>query len=215
MASSTSITLVTVALLVLAAAQPARACYTRLFSFGDSLADTGNCRFIFSNQSDAGEPALRPPYGETFFHNATGRFSNGRLIIDFIGTAQHSHQFLVDRPISLLSMSTNVDICMGAPAEALGLPFVPPYLGGVGQSAEYFAVGANFAVGGATALSPEFFQENGAPVANHAMVGLDMEMDWFRHLLKLLCANDLDGISPFSFRILTCSFPLRPFQSIK
>jgi hypothetical protein len=86
MASSTSITVVAVALLVLAAAQPARACYTRVFSFGDSLADTGNYGFVFPN--DTGMNALWPPYGETYFGNATGRFSNGRLVIDFIGTTR-------------------------------------------------------------------------------------------------------------------------------
>jgi hypothetical protein len=77
--------LVAAALLVLAAAQPARAhtpCFSRLFNFGDSLSDTGNYRFIFPN--DTNEPVL--PYGETFFNRSTGRFSNGRLILDFIGT---------------------------------------------------------------------------------------------------------------------------------
>uniref|UniRef100_A0ACD5VJN4 Uncharacterized protein n=1 Tax=Avena sativa TaxID=4498 RepID=A0ACD5VJN4_AVESA len=149
-----------VLVVVLAAAQPARACYSRVFSFGDSLADTGNYRFVFSNDTRA--PVLWPPYGETYFHNATGRFSNGRILIDFI-------------------------------ADALGLPFVPPYWGG--RSAEYFAGGANFAVGGATALSPEFFRRNGAPLANDNTVHLDMEMDWFRDLIKLLCPNDTAGCS--------------------
>ena len=108
-----------VALLVLAAAQPARAdpsCYTRVFSFGDSLADTGNYRFVFPN--DIRAPALWPPYGETFFNRSTGRFSNGRVVIDFIGTAQHSHLSLsVGRPISLLGKRTDTEIrsgCAGA-----------------------------------------------------------------------------------------------------
>jgi hypothetical protein len=70
---------------------------------------------------------------------------------------------------------------------------VPPYWGGAGQSAEYFAGGANFAVGGATALSPEFLLENGVPVAADT-VHLDMEMDWFRDLLNLFCPNDLAGM---------------------
>ncbi|KQK08977.1 hypothetical protein BRADI_2g45220v3 [Brachypodium distachyon] len=146
-----------VALLVLAAAHPARAdsaCYPRVFSFGDSLADTGNYRFVYAD--DSREPALRPPYGETFFHNATGRFSNGRLVVDFI-------------------------------AEALGLPFVRPYWSG--SSAEDFAFGANFAVGGASALSAEFFRKRGVPAADN--VHLDMEMGWFRDLLDLLCPRDL------------------------
>uniref|UniRef100_A0ACD5VQ05 Uncharacterized protein n=1 Tax=Avena sativa TaxID=4498 RepID=A0ACD5VQ05_AVESA len=147
MALSTSMSVAAAVLLVLAAAQPALgdpACYTAVFSFGDSLADTGNYGFVYPN--DTSTPALNLPYGETFFNRSTGRFSNGRLIIDFI-------------------------------AEALELPFVRPYWSG--QSAEDFARGANFAVGGATALSPDFFIENGAPLPNPDTVHLDMEMDWF------------------------------------
>ncbi|XP_059436721.1 GDSL esterase/lipase At1g28580-like [Corylus avellana] len=53
--------------------------YTSVFSFGDSLTDTGNIFFI--NQSFQ---SLFPPYGETFFHYPTGRCCNGRLVIDFI-----------------------------------------------------------------------------------------------------------------------------------
>uniref|UniRef100_A0ACD5VJ71 Uncharacterized protein n=1 Tax=Avena sativa TaxID=4498 RepID=A0ACD5VJ71_AVESA len=159
MALSTSMSLAAAVLLVLAAAQPALAdpaCYTGVFSFGDSLADTGNYGLVYPNDTSA--PAL--PYGETFFNRSTGRFSNGRLIVDFI-------------------------------AEALELPFVRPYWSG--QSAEDFARGANFAVGGATALSPDFLIENGAPLTNPDTVHLDMEMDWFRDLLKLLRTNDSDG----------------------
>jgi hypothetical protein len=61
-------------------------CVPRVFSFGDSLADTGNFPFLYGN--DSREPALRPPYGETFFRRATGRFCDGRLIVDFIGKAR-------------------------------------------------------------------------------------------------------------------------------
>uniref|UniRef100_A0A0D9V3K0 GDSL esterase/lipase n=1 Tax=Leersia perrieri TaxID=77586 RepID=A0A0D9V3K0_9ORYZ len=60
-------------------------CYQRVFSFGDSLADTGNLEFLSAN--DTNHPSLWPPYGETFFHKANGRCSNGRLIIDFIAEA--------------------------------------------------------------------------------------------------------------------------------
>jgi phospholipase/lecithinase/hemolysin len=89
MDSSATMSVLAVLLLVLAVAQPSGAdtpCYTRLFSFGDSLTDTGNFRFVFPNDTLA--PGLSFPYGETFFNHPTGRCSNGRLIVDFIGTPQ-------------------------------------------------------------------------------------------------------------------------------
>ncbi|KAF8695850.1 hypothetical protein HU200_036725 [Digitaria exilis] len=147
------------ALVGAAAATAPPPCYARVFSFGDSLADTGNHRFVYGpNDTD---PAVRLPYGETFFHRATGRFSNGRIVLDFV-------------------------------ANALGLPFVRPYLSG--RRAEDFASGANFAVGGATALAPDFFRDRGFDMGDD-VVHLDMEMGWFRDMLGLLCPGDLAGCS--------------------
>ncbi|WVZ72811.1 hypothetical protein U9M48_021213 [Paspalum notatum var. saurae] len=57
--------------------------YDSIFSFGDSFADTGNDIVVFAENSLT-NPVTRPPYGMTFFGHPTGRFSNGRLIIDFI-----------------------------------------------------------------------------------------------------------------------------------
>jgi hypothetical protein len=57
-----------------------RACYSAIYSFGDSLADTGNLL-----AAAAGDRAGNLPYGETYFGKATGRFSDGRLIVDYIG----------------------------------------------------------------------------------------------------------------------------------
>jgi hypothetical protein len=59
--------------------------YTRVFSFGDSLTDTGNALHLPSTGGGGG-PASRPPYGETFFRRPTGRASDGRLAVDFIGS---------------------------------------------------------------------------------------------------------------------------------
>ncbi|KAJ4806433.1 GDSL esterase/lipase [Rhynchospora pubera] len=126
-------------------------CYTRIFSFGDSLTDTGNYLRIFGNVSRS--TAARLPYGESYFHHPTGRWSDGRLLLDFI-------------------------------AEDIGLPFVPPYLGG--NSTGYFRHGANFAVGGATALNHSIFHEMGVPVETRAGF-LAIQVQWFKELLTVLC----------------------------
>lgn len=65
----------------------ANGCYTTIISFGDSLADTGNLKQQFTHSNVQAPHFLFPPYGETFFHKPTGRCSNGRLIIDFLGSA--------------------------------------------------------------------------------------------------------------------------------
>ncbi|KAL4586341.1 hypothetical protein LXL04_010977 [Taraxacum kok-saghyz] len=61
----------------------ANGCYTSIFSFGDSLTDTGNIKQVVAMSGEV-SMVLQPPYGETFFHQPTGRCSNGRLIIDFL-----------------------------------------------------------------------------------------------------------------------------------
>ena len=50
--------------------------FPAIFNFGASNADTGGLAAAF------GTP--KPPYGETYFHRSTGRYSDGRLILDFI-----------------------------------------------------------------------------------------------------------------------------------
>lgn len=52
--------------------------FPAIFSFGDSNADSGGLSLMFGPVS--------PPYGSTFFARPEGRFSDGRLIIDFMGT---------------------------------------------------------------------------------------------------------------------------------
>ncbi|CAN6359555.1 unnamed protein product [Urochloa humidicola] len=55
---------------------------TSMFTLGDSHIDTGNAVIMAA-------PVIpvwidKPPYGETFFGHPSGRFSDGRVIIDFI-----------------------------------------------------------------------------------------------------------------------------------
>ncbi|XP_066306688.1 GDSL esterase/lipase At1g28600-like [Miscanthus floridulus] len=54
-------------------------CYKRIFSFGDSLIDTGN----FARSG----PIVEYPFGMTYFHHPTGRISDGRVLIDFYAQA--------------------------------------------------------------------------------------------------------------------------------
>ncbi|KAI3737771.1 hypothetical protein L2E82_27783 [Cichorium intybus] len=52
-----------------------------LFVFGDSFFDPGNNNYINTTTLDQSN---FPPYGETYFRFPTGRFSDGRIIPDFI-----------------------------------------------------------------------------------------------------------------------------------
>ncbi|XVE50081.1 hypothetical protein DITRI_Ditri01bG0132600 [Diplodiscus trichospermus] len=51
-----------------------------IFIFGDSIFDAGNNHF----NKNCSAQADFPPYGSTFFHHPTGRFTNGRTVADFI-----------------------------------------------------------------------------------------------------------------------------------
>ncbi|XP_060968566.1 GDSL esterase/lipase At3g48460-like [Cannabis sativa] len=56
--------------------------FKKIYAFGDSFTDTGNTRSVprpggFIHGSN-------PPYGMTFFHHPTNRYSDGRLVIDFV-----------------------------------------------------------------------------------------------------------------------------------
>ncbi|PKU84091.1 Esterase [Dendrobium catenatum] len=59
--------------------------FPAIINFGDSNSDTGGLSATFG--------LTPPPYGETFFHMPAGRYSDGRLIIDFIAKS-FGHPFL-------------------------------------------------------------------------------------------------------------------------
>lgn len=60
--------------------------FPAIFNFGDSNSDTGGLSAAFGQAP--------PPHGETFFHAPAGRYSDGRLVIDFIGNAFIFYCFL-------------------------------------------------------------------------------------------------------------------------
>ncbi|KAK4798046.1 hypothetical protein SAY86_030372 [Trapa natans] len=128
--------------------------YESIFSFGDSLADTGNLALEGAQKF----PSVKNlPYGETFFMHPSGRCSDGRLIIDFI-------------------------------AEAFGLPLLPPYLG-IAATGYDVRKGVNFAVAGATALGPEFFNAMSIGSLLWTNDSLDVQLGWFKKMKSSLCTT--------------------------
>ena len=79
--------------------------HVALFIFGDSLFDAGNNNYI---NTTVNYQANFEPYGESFFKYPTGRFSNGRLIPDFIGKMLlYMHLLLSLRSALLLNWMFN------------------------------------------------------------------------------------------------------------
>lgn len=55
-----------------------RSCrFPAIYNFGDSNSDTGG--------KSASMWQILPPNGETFFGKPSGRYCNGRVVVDFIG----------------------------------------------------------------------------------------------------------------------------------
>ncbi|KAJ0017134.1 hypothetical protein Pint_10439 [Pistacia integerrima] len=72
-------------------------------------------------------------------------------------------------------------------AEALGLPYLPPYFAlNKGQS---FQHGVNFAVSGATALGKEFFEEQKLGTLLWTNASLSVQIGWFKKLKTSLCTT--------------------------
>uniref|UniRef100_A0A0D9UYA9 GDSL esterase/lipase n=1 Tax=Leersia perrieri TaxID=77586 RepID=A0A0D9UYA9_9ORYZ len=181
--------------------------YDSIFSFGDSFADTGNDIVVLAANS-LPNPTTRPPYSMTFFGHPTGRFSDGRLILDFIGTGSGTSSSDAGQEIDdgaggnhvagasdleptwicalmlplVVPSIESLAILSGDAAEKLGLPFVPPFLAHNGS----FRQGANFAVAGATALDASFFTAipGAKPVLN---ISSSVQLGWFDSLKPSLC----------------------------
>lgn len=120
-----------------------------LFVFGDSSVDCGTNNFLGTLAR-----ADRLPYGRDFdTHQPTGRFSNGRIPVDFLGlkflpsTLISLSLFLASRIVCSLVDSLDW-ISFVRTANRLGLPFVPSYLGQSGAVKDMFR-GVNYASAGA------------------------------------------------------------------
>ncbi|KAI3857786.1 hypothetical protein MKX03_033914 [Papaver bracteatum] len=57
--------------------------FSKIYAFGNSYTDTGNTK-SGPEGPDGFNHVSSPPYGITFFHKPTNRYSDGRLVIDFI-----------------------------------------------------------------------------------------------------------------------------------
>ncbi|GJN23325.1 hypothetical protein PR202_gb10964 [Eleusine coracana subsp. coracana] len=93
-------------------------CYKRIYSFGDSIINTGNYVYLVSNSSSKYK---EPPYGMTFFRHATGRMSDGRVLIDFYA---QSLQLPLIPPN--LPENTSGQFTHGANFAVLGATALPP-----------------------------------------------------------------------------------------
>ncbi|KAA8519687.1 hypothetical protein F0562_013868 [Nyssa sinensis] len=77
-------------------------------------------------------------------------------------------------------------------AQALGLPFLPPYFGGWNSSeAADFEKGVNFAVVGSQALDDSFFEERGMNVT-YQNTSMRCQLSWFKDFLPSLCLPSSD-----------------------
>ncbi|KAF7069284.1 hypothetical protein CFC21_074938 [Triticum aestivum] len=152
--------LLLVAAVAVAAAAPAPAPpppFRTVYAFGDSFTDTGNTHSTTGPYSYG--YVSNPPYGATFFHRSTNRYSDGRLVVDFLAT------------------------------DALALPsFLPPYLSLASspnatatKGSKYY--GANFAVAGATAIEHDFFAKNNLTI-DITPQSIMTELGWFDAHLK-------------------------------
>lgn len=120
--------------------------FRSVYAFGDSYTDTGNTR---SSSGPSGFMFVSNlPYGRTFFRRPTNRYSDGRLVIDFV-------------------------------AQALSLPFLPPYL--TVKSAPPPSV--NFAVGGATAIVHSYFAKNNMTL-DITPQSITTQLAWFDKVLE-------------------------------
>ncbi|KAK1319603.1 GDSL esterase/lipase [Acorus calamus] len=113
--------------------------YPAAFNFGDSNSDTGGLIAGLGVE-------LNPPNGKTYFKKPSGRFCNGRLIVDFLSKSRSLYVLLQDLFFWLVD-SENLRFGV---VDAMDLPFLNSYLDSIGRP--NFRRGCNFAAAGSTVL---------------------------------------------------------------
>lgn len=98
MATGTSIVLqiLTLISIILPLANSIEFNFPAVFNFGDSNSDTGDL-------VSGGFESLGPPYGQAYFKNPSGRYSDGRLVIDFLSKFLRHHMMKFWLQIQLAS----------------------------------------------------------------------------------------------------------------
>ncbi|KAH6830906.1 GDSL-like Lipase/Acylhydrolase superfamily protein [Perilla frutescens var. hirtella] len=126
--------------------------FKKVYAFGDSYTDTGNTR---SNSGPSGFMFVSNlPYGRTFFHRPTNRYSDGRLVIDFLAQA-----------LSLPFLQPYLDVVNGKPNKSTP------------------SASVNFAVAGSTAIVHSFFSKNNMTL-NITPQSISTQLAWFNKVLE-------------------------------
>ena len=134
--------------------------FPAVLNFGDSNSDTGGL-------VSAGIESINPPYGQNYFKIPSGRYCDGRLIVDFLSKFfgfdlvlfcyiyflflcfSLFPLFLSLFFLLLLLFLINISECNDA-VDAMDLPFLNSYLDSIGTPS--FRRGCNFAAAGSTIL---------------------------------------------------------------
>lgn len=199
--------------------------FPAIFNFGDSNSDTGGISAAF------GSPAPFPN-GVTHFHTPSGRFSDGRLVIDFIGTLPtlissdlslliflfvffpitlfFSEYIFISLVSSILILYSYLMNCITnffdvvfLKAESLGLPYLNAYLDSVGSN---FSHGVNFATAGST-IRP---QNTTMKQSGYSPISLDVQLLQFKDFC-IRSKNIRKQGQPFYF-LSCCLLPLSKFN---
>lgn len=168
--------------------------YNAIWSFGDSISDTGN--LCVGGGCPSWLTTGQPPYGETFFGRPTGRCSDGRVIVDFLGMwlcahtdtgrTQEGWKRRTGCWTGLTRWYTNTVpyVCMDYAAEHFGLPLLP-----ASKAGGDLKKGANMAIIGATTMDFDFFKSIGLSDKIWNNGPLDTQIQWFRQLLPSVCGK--------------------------